>query len=386
MGIIAPTDLIPDYELMMMDKSLNNKKVWEFWKDVLATIYVKRSFQQLFSKFDSIYCLMSTATGYVNSVAELLSNFDVYYIISQESGQTNKLRSWGKVLSETISKRYNSPDKVRKLAEMHNCKIVGLTTHKKIAMSRYEYPKNRLADDTEKVMSIRKTMELGGKKMSQADKIRKWVKINLIDPARKKGLKQVKVNAGEVARQVTGGTNIPNVNNALRGKKLQEMCDIRVTKIEGTPGSTTATYTYEIVSAGRIEERTAPITPHSFLEKGVHEEERGIPELIRELAKLKDDGIITEEEFEKKKKDLLGKLFSGGVIMSSTYTAKYTKISSGYMGQLVEWPEVITEGNTLEECREMLKDALHEMVLAYRQQSKEIPTGGALLEQIPIEI
>ena len=27
------------------------------------------------------------------------------------------------------------------------------------------------------------------------------------------------------------------------------------------------------------------------------------------------------------------------------YTAKYTKIDSGYMGQLVEWPEVVTEGN-----------------------------------------
>jgi len=35
--------------------------------------------------------------------------------------------------------------------------------------------------------------------------------------------------------------------------------------------------------------------------------------------------------------------------MLSNYTAKYTKISSGYMGQLVEWPEVITEGKTLED-------------------------------------
>ena len=33
------------------------------------------------------------------------------------------------------------------------------------------------------------------------------------------------------------------------------------------------------------------------------------------------------------------------------YTSKYTKISSGYMGQLVEWPEVVTEGKDLEECR-----------------------------------
>ena len=32
-----------------------------------------------------------------------------------------------------------------------------------------------------------------------------------------------------------------------------------------------------------------------------------------------------------------------------TYTAKYTKIDSGYMGQLVEWPEVLTEGSTLED-------------------------------------
>jgi predicted RNase H-like HicB family nuclease len=72
--------------------------------------------------------------------------------------------------------------------------------------------------------------------------------------------------------------------------------------------------------------------------------------------------------------------------MVSNYTAKYTKISSGYMGQLVEWPEVITEGKTLEECRQLLKDALQEMIKAYRQQGKEIPIGGALLEQLPVVI
>jgi predicted RNase H-like HicB family nuclease len=68
------------------------------------------------------------------------------------------------------------------------------------------------------------------------------------------------------------------------------------------------------------------------------------------------------------------------------YTAKYTKIDSGYMGQLVEWPEVITEGHDLEECRSMLKDALKEMILAYKQLGKEMPLGNALLEQIPVEV
>ena len=52
------------------------------------------------------------------------------------------------------------------------------------------------------------------------------------------------------------------------------------------------------------------------------------------------------------------------------YTARYTKIESGYLGQLVEWPEVVTEGTDLDECRSMLSDALEEMILAYRQQAK----------------
>lgn len=71
--------------------------------------------------------------------------------------------------------------------------------------------------------------------------------------------------------------------------------------------------------------------------------------------------------------------------MVTTYTAKYVRVSSGYMGQVAEWPEVITEGKTLEECRDMLRDALQEMMQAYRQQGKEIPPGGGLLEQVPIE-
>ena len=59
--------------------------------------------------------------------------------------------------------------------------------------------------------------------------------------------------------------------------------------------------------------------------------------------------------------------------MLRNYTAKYTKIFSGYMGQLVEWPEVITEGKNIEDCRSSLRDALREMTFAYRELGKEIP-------------
>jgi predicted RNase H-like HicB family nuclease len=72
--------------------------------------------------------------------------------------------------------------------------------------------------------------------------------------------------------------------------------------------------------------------------------------------------------------------------MLNTYTAKYTKLKSGYMGQLVEWPEVITEAKSLDVCRLSLQDALREMIAAYRQQHKEIPIGGGLVEQIPVEV
>jgi len=68
------------------------------------------------------------------------------------------------------------------------------------------------------------------------------------------------------------------------------------------------------------------------------------------------------------------------------YTAKYIKIDSGYMGQIVEWPEIVTEGKDLEDCRDMLRDALNEMILAYKDLGKEIPLGNALIEQLPVEV
>ena len=72
--------------------------------------------------------------------------------------------------------------------------------------------------------------------------------------------------------------------------------------------------------------------------------------------------------------------------MLHTYTAQYTKIPSGYMGQLVEWPEVITEGKTIETCRDMLRDAVNEMICAYRELGRDIPLGHCFIESTPVEV
>jgi predicted RNase H-like HicB family nuclease len=61
------------------------------------------------------------------------------------------------------------------------------------------------------------------------------------------------------------------------------------------------------------------------------------------------------------------------------YTARYVKTKTGYMGQLLEWPEVVTEGSDIEECERCLADATNEMVLAYRDLGKPIPVEHALL-------
>ncbi|MEW6377969.1 MAG: type II toxin-antitoxin system HicB family antitoxin [bacterium] len=45
------------------------------------------------------------------------------------------------------------------------------------------------------------------------------------------------------------------------------------------------------------------------------------------------------------------------------------------MGQLVEWPEIVTEGKDIEDCRVLVQDTLNEMILAYQQQAKKIPLG-----------
>lgn len=56
------------------------------------------------------------------------------------------------------------------------------------------------------------------------------------------------------------------------------------------------------------------------------------------------------------------------------------------MAQLIEWPEVVTEGANLEDARNSLRDALNEMMLAYKDLGREVPTGSALFEVMPVVV
>ena len=70
------------------------------------------------------------------------------------------------------------------------------------------------------------------------------------------------------------------------------------------------------------------------------------------------------------------------------FTACYTKLEDGfgYMGQLLEWPNVITSGKDIDDCEAMLKDAAHEMALAYYEDGAEIPNQTLLVKPIDIPL
>ena len=35
------------------------------------------------------------------------------------------------------------------------------------------------------------------------------------------------------------------------------------------------------------------------------------------------------------------------------FTVKYTRTTASYMGQIVEWSEIVIEGKTLQDCRKV---------------------------------
>jgi predicted RNase H-like HicB family nuclease len=72
---------------------------------------------------------------------------------------------------------------------------------------------------------------------------------------------------------------------------------------------------------------------------------------------------------------------------SITLTAVFAPDETGCtMAQLAEWPAVVTCGRTVEEARELLLDAAHEMIASYRDQGRQPPIGGGHVEQVTIDL
>ena len=72
--------------------------------------------------------------------------------------------------------------------------------------------------------------------------------------------------------------------------------------------------------------------------------------------------------------------------MLKNFTACYTKLEHGYMGKILEWPGVITEGDDLEDCRDLLTEAANEMAELYKDEGQKIPYTPLIFEPLSVKI
>lgn len=67
--------------------------------------------------------------------------------------------------------------------------------------------------------------------------------------------------------------------------------------------------------------------------------------------------------------------------MKITLTAVFQKVPEGYIGYIEELPGANTQGNTLEEARENLKEAIELVLEANRQLAEENIAGADVIRE-----
>jgi hypothetical protein len=79
-----------------------------------------------------------------------------------------------------------------------------------------------------------------------SDRVRDHVKRKYIDPAIKAGKKSLSIRAGDIHKELGFTRRIPVVCSALRSRKLQKICGIKLTYVGGPNNSTTTTFAYRL--------------------------------------------------------------------------------------------------------------------------------------------
>lgn len=220
MGMVTPTDLIPDYELMVTDISSENNKVCDFWKEAYSNHEIKLKVQKIFSTYDYIYCLMRKNSGYLRSLSDILRTQHCYQVLSEGGGRIKILMNWGRFLDEALSSGIILPSDMQVLAKRYSCKINNLNFSAKVLRR-------------EEKSSIKSTGEKGEKK-GLTNEIRKFVCKKYIKVARKQSKKQITIRAGDVHRDMGLVSRMPTVCSALESK-LDDMCNVEIMKIVAPP-------------------------------------------------------------------------------------------------------------------------------------------------------
>ncbi|MBT8332319.1 MAG: hypothetical protein KJP06_08320 [Deltaproteobacteria bacterium] len=79
-----------------------------------------------------------------------------------------------------------------------------------------------------------------------SDQVRDHVKRKYVVPAKKAGKKSLSIRAGDIHRELGFTRRIPVVCSALRSRKFQNKCDIKLAYIDGHNNTTTTKFTYRL--------------------------------------------------------------------------------------------------------------------------------------------
>ena len=73
--------------------------------------------------------------------------------------------------------------------------------------------------------------------------------------------------------------------------------------------------------------------------------------------------------------------------MKREYSVVYQTIEDGwYMARVPELPGAVTQGKTLAEAREMIKEAVELLLESYRENAKKDLPGNAVWETLSVEV
>lgn len=89
-------------------------------------------------------------------------------------------------------------------------------------------------------------------KANQSNQVRGYVRERYIEPARRRGERQVTIVAGDVHRELGLQNRVPLVCNALKSRQLETECGVRVINVAGPPSgqSTTVRVTLDLTATG----------------------------------------------------------------------------------------------------------------------------------------
>lgn len=116
-GILSPKDSIPNYELMMKDRSPGNSMVYKYWLDAFRRQNLTDVLRTYAPQCKSIFCFMSKPSGYVSAVSCLAKDFEVWNVDVEHGSTARSSEIWGQKLRSCLLEGASTEHEV--------CKILG---------------------------------------------------------------------------------------------------------------------------------------------------------------------------------------------------------------------------------------------------------------------